>query len=204
MPTFGDLQATIRDDFLNRSDLGDATRRAITRAINMYKRERHWFNEADTATACTVGSPTLGIPSDYFALDRLELETGQFRFELVEKSLDMVRTLNEGGIVGEPTFYHNRGNEWTLAVTPGSAYTINIFYLSVVPDLVLDSDSNVFTNELFNLIAHHATYDLLANVVQQADDAKLSHHLAMLKVAKNEMAAHDIQRLGSGRLRPSR
>lgn len=203
MSTYGDLQATIRDDFLNRGDLADATKRAIQRAINVYKRQRHWFNEASTSTACTAGSPYLSVPDSFFALDRLELQTGQFRFELTEKSLDYVRTLNEGSAVGEPTFYHYRGDQWTLAVTPDSAYAVNVFYLRTLPDLVADSDSNVWTNELFNLIAHHATFDLLANVVQQADDAKLSHHTAMLKLAKDEMAAHDVQRLGSGRLRSS-
>lgn len=202
MPTYQELQATIRDDFLNRGDLGDATKRAIQRAITTYKRRRHWFNEAELSTATTANVSYLSVPSDFFALDRIEVTVGTIRTDLVEKSFDFIRTMNENNATGQPTHFHYRGDRFNLGVTPDDAYPTTIFYLKTLPDLVLDAESNVWTNELFNLIAHHAAYDMLANVVQQADDRKLSHHLLMLKAATTELAEHDVQRLGS-RLRSS-
>lgn len=189
--TYLDLQTTINSDYLNR-DMGDVTKRAIKRAIATYESRRHFFNETMTTVACTAGSRFLSFPDDYFHLDRLELTANAVQYALLERDFDTVRLMNLApGTDGQPVIYAIRGNRIELGPAPDSAYSIDIYYLHTQPDLSADTDSNAWTNECFNLIAHHATVDILANVLQVAEPQKIANQMAFLKVAQSELAERD-------------
>jgi hypothetical protein len=189
--TYFDLQTTINDDFLNR-DMGDVTRRAIKRAISTYESKRHFFNETMTTVACVSGDRFLSLPDDYFHLDRLEITCNAVQSELYERDFSTVRLMNLApGTDGQPVIYAIRGNRIELAPAPDSAYSIDVYYLHTQPDLSADTDSNAWTNECFNLIAHHAALDIMANVLQVADQAKIANQTAFLKVAQSELAMRD-------------
>lgn len=200
--TYLDLQTTINSDYLNR-DMGDVTKRAIKRAISTYESRRHFFNETATTVACTASQSYLDLPSDYFALDRIEITINSVQCELYERPFDTIRTMNLAPATdGQPVFYAIRGNRIELASVPDSAYAVTLYYLHTQPDLSADTDSNAWTNECFNLIAHHATLDILANVLQVADQAKVANQTAFLKVAQSELAERDAAHLTT-RLRSS-
>jgi hypothetical protein len=195
MATFKDLQDRIALDYLNRYDMIPAVKRAINNAVKCYENQRWWFNETATSTTTTANSSQLGIPSDFLILDRLDLTYSGSRFKLVEDAYDCIAEMNATSATGVPTLYNYRGDRFELALTPDSAYTATIYYVHSLPALSADSDSNVWTNEAGNLIAHAACIDVLGSALNINDPRLLQKHERMLAMSLKEMHTRNATRL---------
>jgi len=194
MSTFKDLQDTIHNDYLHRN-LGASTQRAIQRAIRKYEKRRHWFNEAHIAVATVANQSWIALPSDYFALDRIEVIINDTKVKLDEASFDKIQEYNAlSTFTSQPHHYNYHEDRFEIAAIPDSAYPINIYYLKVLPSLSADTDSNVWTNECADLILHEATLDLMTNVVKTTDQIQINNQFAYLKAAQDQLAEQDAVR----------
>ena len=195
MATYKDLQDRIALDYLNRYDLMAEVRRAIQNSIKCYEAQRFWFNETATTTTTTANAASLGIPSDFLILDRLELTYSGSQLRLIEEPFDCIREMNATSSTGVPTHFAYRGDKFNLAVIPASAYSATCYYVHSLPTLSADTDSNAWTNEAQNLIAHSATLDLLSCVIKDTDTQKLERHGNLLGMALRELNLRNTTRL---------
>ena len=202
MPTYKDLQDKVNLDYLNQMTLIPETKRAIHAAIRCYEGRRFWFNETATSVALVSSQSYLTVPTDFIFLDRLEVITNGFASPLRLTSFNTIREMNSDNAVGQPTSFAYRGDRFVLGTTPDSAYSATIYYIHSLPLLSADADSNAWTNEAFNLIAHAATYDLMTGVMQVADPRKINHHARAMEVALNDLHTRNENRF-SARLTPT-
>ena len=200
MATYKDLQDRINMDYLNRYDLQGETRRAILNAIRTYEAARYWFNEAQTAMACSAGQSYVNVPSDFLILDRLELTYSGASTRLIETSFADIRAMNAVSATGQPTHYNYHGDRFEVAIIPDSAYAVPCYYVKQLATLSADSDSNAWTNEAGNLITHTACLDLLSNVIVVSEPRRITFHQNMLQMAMQELNFRNIARF-AGRLR---
>lgn len=201
MSTYKDLQDKINLDYLNQMTLIPETKRAIASAIRCYEGRRFWFNETATSTVLVAGQSYLAVPSDFLFLDRLEVTDGGIN-PLIQTSFNTIREMNLDYAQGPPTHFAYRANRFALAMTPNLAYTATIQYVHSLPTLSAESDTNAWTNEAFNLIAHAATLDLMTGVLQVPDPRKINHHARAVEMALNELHMRNENRL-SNRLTPT-
>ena len=194
MATYKDLQDRIALDYLNRYDVLPAVKRAIQNAILCYENQRWWFNETATTTTTTANVASLGVPDDFLILDRIEVAYSGAHQALVERSIDDIRTMNIGSATGTPTFYNYRGDKFNLALIPNSAYAATIYYVHKLPVLSADADTNVWTNEAGNMIAHAACIDVMGSTLQLTDDRTIAKHERLLRNALYEMHLRNAQR----------
>lgn len=195
MATYKDLRDRIQLDYLNRYDLQESVKRAIANTIRTYEGHRWWFNETATSTACTVGQSYIGVPGDFLALDRLEISYAGAQTKLRQEDFATIRAMNAVSFTSVPTHFCYRGDRFELALLPSSAYSTTCYYLQSLPALSADTDSNAWTNEASNLIAHGATLELLTTVIADADSRKIAHHGNMLRMALTEMRLRNETRL---------
>lgn len=202
MATFRDLQDRIALDHLNRFDLMDSVRRAIVNTIKTYEGARFWFNEAQTSMACSAGQSYISVPSDFLYLDRVEISYSGGWNSLHETSFETVREMNANSATSVPTHYHYREDRFELALLPDSAYPALVYYVKSLPPLSADTDSNAWTNEAQNLIAHAATIEILTSVlaVPALDKRRVDYHMARLQMAQKELNLRNTTRF-HGRLR---
>jgi hypothetical protein len=187
MGTYKELQDRINLDYLNQMTLVPETKRAIATAIRCYEARRFWFNEAATAVATTISQSYIAVPSDFLYLDRLEINYSGGFFPLREDTFDFVRNMDSVTTLGQPTSYAYRGDRFELAVIPNSAYAVNIYYVKSLSALSADNDTNAWTTEASNLIAHAATVELLTGVLQVNDQRKIDRHERAMYMALYEL-----------------
>ena len=204
MATYKDVIDRIALDYLNRFDLIPEVKRAVNNTIKAYEGSRFWFNEAQTQVACSAGQSYISVPSDFLYLDRLEIDASGGWNRLKEESFEGIRTMNAISATSVPTHYHYRGDRFELALIPDSAYPAMVYYVKSLPALSADSDSNAWTNEAQNLIAHAATLEMLMSVivVPVLDRTRVPYHQSMLQMAMKELNLRNTTRF-HGRLRPT-
>lgn len=191
MSTYRDMQDRIALDYLNRTDLLPEIKRAIINSIKATEAERFWFNE--TAVAAVAVS-AVAVPSNFIALDRLEITIASADYQLMQRSFDEIRDMNVSRITGQPTSFAYHANAFQLALYPDSAYAMICYYIKSLPVLSADTDTNVWTNELATFIAEQATIDILTNVIGAPAD-QISRHVAALQVARNELNLRNTGRM---------
>lgn len=194
MATYKDLQDRIALDYLNRMTLMSEVKRAIKNSIKNHEATRYWFNEAQTAMAASAGQSYVSIPSDFLTLDRLEVTVSGINYRLRQDTFNSIREMNAVSSTGQPTHFAYHGDRFELSVIPDSAYAVNVHYIKTLAELSADADSNAWTNEAANLIAHAATIDLLSGVLQ-ADNRIIERHVGMLRLAQNELNLRNDTRL---------
>lgn len=197
MSTFKALQDRIALDHLNRYDLMEPIKRAIVNCIKQYESQRYWFNMTASAVTVSAGDALVGAPADMVTLDRLEITYSGASYALQERTFAQIRQMNTVNTPGVPTHFAQRGMNFELAVTPNSAYPVLAYYVHRFPTLSADSDSNPWTTEAGNLIAHAATIDVLASALSIEKPQKLKHHLMMLQNAQKELHLRNTVRLTS-------
>lgn len=200
MATFKDLQDRINLDYMNRYDLMGETKRAILNAIKTYEGARFWFNEAQTAMACSAGQTYVSVPTDFLYLDRLELTYSGASTRLIEVPFGEIRAMNAVSATGVPTHYNYHGDRFEVAIKPDSAYAVPCYYVKSLPQLSADTDSNAWTNEAANLIVHHAVLDMMMGTIIPSDGKRVAYHQNMLQIAMQELNLRNTTRF-AGRLR---
>jgi hypothetical protein len=197
MPTLGDLKAKVASD-LRRTNLTAEIADAVLDAINDHDTEEFWWNgTGPTVYTLTItpggGSGTTG-PGNSAAGDIYQLTPQPPIQEFVR--IDEVRALLPGVWYslkstdwstienlystlsnGQPSWWAYSGGYLRIYPIPSQSYDLRIFGQYRLPPLVLDSDSNEWTNQGFNLIRYTAlkrlyTYPIRdAAQVQNADQA---------------------------------
>lgn len=172
-----------------------AVKRAIVNAVKCYEAQRYWFNTTATALACSAGQSYVSVPSDFQALDLLEIAYSGIETRLIEEPHSRIRVMNNSSATGLPTHFTYYRDRFELAVIPDSAYSVNCYYLQLLPALSADTDTNVWTNEAQNLIVHSAMVDVLSNTLVSNDPRKLQAHLNSLQMAQKELHLRNSSRL---------
>lgn len=195
MANFKDLQDRINLDYLNQTTLIPETKRAIRTAIRTYEATRFWFNEATSTMTAAPSVSYLIAPLDFLTLDHLEITTTGAPDTLRQQTFEYVRKMQQGAPQGQPTDFAYRGNRFELAAIPNHDYIATIHYIKSLPALSADTDSNEWTNEASNLIAHCATLELLGSNMNTSDDRKVAYHRRQLQMAHNELSLRNETRL---------
>lgn len=210
--TYGDMQTRIATE-LTRSDLTTQIQQAILSAIDHYKVQKFWFNEAVANSNCTSGVSTLAIPTDMLQLDKLELIYNNFPRTMVQRDWATILqfSINTSLLVGIPTDFAYYMDEWWLYPRPNQNFAMRAWYLKELPALSSSSDSNAWTTSCEELIRSRAKADIEANYLHKdyavADQGRLSVQGFM---CDRELGAYEqlmfanTQRVSSGgRLPPS-
>lgn len=195
MATYKELQDRINLDYLNQMTLIPEVKRAITVAIHTYEGRRYWFNEASTAVATVASQSYITVPSDFLNIDRLEFTVSGSTNECPRRDFSGIRNLTMNSPPTQPLYYALRGDRLELFGTPDAAYPGTLYYIMKLPALSADSDSNGWTNEGADLIAHAACLELMTSVLQVADNNKISRHQMMLTRAETDLATRNEMRL---------
>jgi len=175
MATFKEMQDRINLDYLNRTDLGNETKRAILRAIKHYEKERFWFNLTATALAIGTASTTVALPSDFLAMDFATVSNNGNTELMTMRSFDRIAYQNRSGASGMPAEICYWRDQLIFSPKPASATSITLHYTHSLPVLSADTDTNGFTSACEDLIVFRATFDILANVLRLGDVPTLSN-----------------------------
>ena len=176
MATFKEMQDRINLDYLNRTDLGNETKRAIIRAVKFYEKQRLWFNLTATSLAIGTASTTVAIPADFLVLDYVTVANNGNNDIMTIRSFDRIAYQNRGSASGVPAEICYWRNLFNFAPKPSSATSITVHYTHSLPTLSADTDTNHWTSAGEDLIVYRATHDMLANVLRVADKELLASY----------------------------
>jgi len=153
--TYAELQTELIS-LSHRSDLATILPTLIGLAEAEVFRELSLRGIETSATGATSGE-TLAIPADADSVQRIEIESGGYKYTLSYTSPNGIETLT--GSTDRPQRFLFENGSIRLIPAPNGSYTYTIFY---VPKLTALSDSNP-TNWL--LTNHHDVY-VKASLVQ--------------------------------------
>lgn len=203
MPTFREIQDRISLDYLNRTDLTSEVKRAVIRAVKHYEKRRFWFNMTATALAIGTASVTVAVPADFLALDFVTVRDSSLDSLVIQRSFDRVAYKNQAvnaagaaasGVTQEICYFRDA---LFFTPKPSSATTLTVYYTQALPTLSADADSNGWTSAAEDVIVHHATADLLANVLRIPDVAQIQAHKTWEQEALTALQSGNNIRLGT-------
>lgn len=173
MSTFAEMKTAVSERLLdpNNTSVSSANvGRAINDAIRYWKFRRFWFNQEFVSDNLTTGDTTIPLPADFLVEvpmnDGFVIEYSGMRYPLIKKNTrdyDNVYLTNGNGL---PQIYTNRSGVYQVYYIPDQDYDIRIFYLKEYADLVLDADTNDFTEKATRLIELWALANLHAEFRQ--------------------------------------
>lgn len=173
MTTMAGLREKILTD-LNRTDATAVAETAIADAKIAYDHERWWFNERRAKFGTTPDTEYLPLPSDYIECDSMLITFNGYIYPLEgwgKREHD--RLANYATDTGVPTAFSIYDSQIRLYPIPDATYSVTMSYQFVMPALTV-SESNVWTNELGNLMRFHAVADLYANYLHAPDRAAVA------------------------------
>lgn len=192
MATFKEMQDRINLDYLNRTDLGAETKRAIIRAVKHYEKERFWFNMTATAIAIGTASTTAAVPADFIALDYVTVSDSGNNNIVNIRTYDRIAYQNRTATSGVPAEICYWRDQFMFWPKPSSSTSLTVNYTHTLPALSADSDTNGWTSAGEDLIVFHATCDMMANVLRVSDPNLIQNFkmqeqeaYAMLKFGNN-------------------
>lgn len=172
MPTYADLKTriiteTVRDDLAG--DLATTLATHIARAVEYYASTRFWFNTILASAMTTPGTATVDIPATVRIVDRAAYPNGFGdinEYQLVE--------LPDDGSTGRPTRYAYYNDKLRLWPTPDGAYTLNIYGVAQIAGPTADGDTNVWTNQAYDLITAQTKMTLYRGIFRDPEGAQLA------------------------------
>lgn len=167
--TYGNLQSRIADD-LNRTDLTSQIKENILLAIQHYKSERFWFNEASQTLASVIGQVYVTAPSDILVIDDFYITVSSRNVEMVEQDLNSILEFRPP-TNGRPRAYCYYQNRFELDRPADIVYSMPLYYQKELAQLSSDSDTNGWTTDAEDVIVFRAEKTLYANVIKDSDKA---------------------------------
>lgn len=178
MPTLGDMKAHLADDLDETGTTYTAAiARAITRAIEHYKKTRFAFNVSRTITF-----PTVADQADYDESDETDIPNiikidGLFLTDSSGEITDlrpispqeMEILLDNSASSGEPYAYCYFANAFRIYPMPDAVYTMTVMAWYRLDEPAADGDSNAWTEEAYDLIKSRALFYLATNTTRDAD-----------------------------------
>jgi hypothetical protein len=215
MATLGDLKTriiseTLRDDLAD--DLAAQFTNIIAKSIEQYASEAWWFNERRALIPTVAGQNYVTWPADCNRLDGLflEMNNGNSRWPITARSIDEFERLSQPGTTGQPTDYlvttaPDFSSIIKLFPIPNAIWNLAADYIAdVTPGLVLDGDSNFWTNAGQDLITAQAKIRLYRDYLSATStDPRLMTATLQEKDAYSNLRAQSTRRQATGRLMPS-
>jgi hypothetical protein len=189
LATFLDLKTKVANE-IHRSDLTDEVESAVLSAVQYYASQRFWFNESSGAFSTVANTAEYGsgvIPSGIIELDLVTLTVNGRVQELKPMPWQELAKTDQTNWSGIPYMYGWRAEAIRLYPVPNAVYTCTCYFLKEFPKLVNDLDTNVWTNEGFDLIKHRSKAELYDGVVysqQQADRCRFLENETLQKMLK--------------------
>lgn len=141
MADFGTMQARIADE-MARDDLAEPIRQAVKDAVLYYQNEPYFIGRLVVGGIVTSGVATAPLPTDWIAIDRVEIAVNGKFVELPEASFDTVLALEQayapGG--GVPQCYAPYNETIYMAPTPNLNTFSRFLYRKALPPPDLDAD----------------------------------------------------------------
>jgi hypothetical protein len=175
MPTLGEMKAHIADDLDDTSSTyATQIARAITRAIEHYKKTRFAFNESRTIEITTVIDQSVYAEADDTDIPAIIKMDGVFLIDLNGQITSMQSMtpqemeilIDNSASSGEPYAYSYYAKTLRVYPIPDAAYTIRIqaWYRLDAPSL--DADENAWTEEAYDLIKSRALFYVATHSLQ--------------------------------------
>jgi hypothetical protein len=213
--TLGDLKARVISETL-RDDLADDMATQFTdilrRAVDQYAAVRWWFNERRVYLPTTAGQPYVVYPADCRVIDGLYYEQGggTGRWPLTPRLIEEWEALAQPAVMaGQPTDYLVANDDsfnpiLKLFPTPAGVYQLVLDYIAdVAPPLVLDTDSNIWTNQGADLVTAQAKIILYRDYLSAtAQDPRLALAMAQEDSSYSRLRSESNRRTATGRVRP--
>lgn len=174
---------------------------AVNDAIDYYKNERFWFNEAVSTITLTQGNPVVpNIPADFL----VELEDGglsilynQITYPIYKRPSALFDAENIQGN-GIPYIYTYRNKAFELYYYPQTNYALTLRYLRDYADLSDTSPTNAFTENAATMIVYDALSRIYAELKQ--DEKMESYYSARAANEKSNLMKRSSALTGTGRL----
>lgn len=174
MATFGDIIGSVsrrlidpQQTAVSRSDVAAA----INDAVSYWKNNRFWFNELIFTDTVLQHTGTIPLPSDFLVPSKddgaFDIEYSQLRYPLLKTSQQIYDNRYLANGYGLPRYYARLASqEYQVYPLANIDYTIRGYYLPDFPDLVADTDTNLFTINAPRLLTLWATADLMEELRQ--------------------------------------
>lgn len=143
----------------------DQSTSTLTRILNAAYREiasKYPFHEVRCikAFSTTADAPRYDVPTDMAALFRVWDDTNKKK--LLKKGVRFLASLPPNMVTGKPIYYIREKDWIQLVPTPDASYSVQIFYLTEIADLIADGDEFVLPlpwHDGIVLKARHLYYD---------------------------------------------
>jgi len=170
MANFGDLKTKVSRKLLDAQNTSVSVSEVadgINEAIKYWKqREIFWFNQLGTSLTTTIGSPILDLTgTNILYLDKsagMVIPYQNYNYTLYQVPPDYYDWSNINS-PGRPYAYTFRNGAYYLYYIPDQAYTVNLSGAKDYIDLVLDADTNDWTEKADILIVYEALSRLFQN-----------------------------------------
>jgi hypothetical protein len=206
MATYGDLKAKIADD-LARSDLSAQIADAVNEAIADYRSERFWFNEyrsdgvleyevaTVSGTAWYDLTPGAG-ETEPLVIDRVVVIDGTINYTLRRVTNSYIEGIYDNSTENNrPTLFAIATRKLRLWPTPDAVYTVRVLGTLIEPVLADDADTNVWTENAFDLLRHSAVRRLRYNVIRDPEGAQvteISERIALSRLRRETVLRGDM------------
>jgi len=174
MPTFSQMKTYVSKRLLdpnNTAVSSDDVGEAINASISYWKFRRFWFNEVSDTATLTAQDPSFPYPADFLVPatddDGFNIQYSNMRYPLDKISQAQFDGLFLDNGFGIPRWYARIGSdEFQCYPIPDQNYTVARHYLRDYAPLVLDADTNDFTDFASRLINLWALANLSAELRQ--------------------------------------
>lgn len=160
----------------------------INSTIEYYETSEFWFNEVIASLATIAGDRFLGnIPADFkqeIIPNGLVVEDSSVRYPLRKLTPLEFSSLFVSNSTGLPRAYVYRNGQFELWYTPDKIYTVCLFYRRSYVPLVLDGDSNDFTDNAARLIEYKTLEDLYRDYRSDPKNAAIYTKLVAAELGK--------------------
>lgn len=187
--TYIELQTHIADDLGDRSDLlqsllstntNSPIKRAVQSAIAKWERTPFYFNESyDTAFFTTVAGQETYTSSDTTKIStladitQLHITIGGTRQRLIRRNWQEIDEISDNPSArGQPTDYAYAAEQIRLYSIPDGAYVIAALYTKRFTALSADSDTNVWTQDAYDLIRCEAQLTMALGILKDPELAQ--------------------------------
>lgn len=200
MSTLGDLESRIYREI--HKTLSTDVRNAVLEAVEHYKTDRFWFNEASVSfnvSLTSVYALSTIIP-DMVKIDSLKVYQNSTAYLLTRTSWQTLDLVDVGNVTSTtPTDYAVHHEMLRLYPTPNATTSATVIYHKAITLSSSATASNAWTNEAADLIRHRAKALLYAGVL--LDPAAAQVEQSMENQTLNRLFARSAKITSSGKLK---
>ena len=173
MTTYAQLKTQIENE-LDASELSDEISLAVHSAIRFYEAEHNYLAEVRATAPTEIAQQYYSMPDDFVELDALNVTVNLHTYPVnirtpqwMDAHYDSVSTYT-----GAPVDASIYGQELRLQPVPDATYTLEMAYRYTIAPPLSASDSNVWTNQLQDLVRSRAKWDVFLNTMQDPERAQ--------------------------------